>query len=254
MTSNNVDFVARCLVASASTNEAKDRAALVEIIDAGPKNLIHFNYPDNFVGLTFTKNNDGSVTVNGTATSPGYLVADQISSLSPDAELVLTGCPAGGGVQSYFIGFETRDPEQYFLDIGNGWVGKIGGEIAQVIIFFAQGATIDNLTFKPMLCTAVDYAISPKFVPYRPSYQRLYEMVQDLQAQIGNTTIKIISKEEYDSIEHDANTIYYVRNGDKIIQYIGGGRVGTSTSGLMKIKSLNTQHSRQFDATFRNFE
>ena len=72
--------------------------------------------------------------------------------------------------------------------------------------------------------------------------------------QLGDTSIKIISKEEYDSIEHDANTIYYVRDGDKIIQYVGDGRIGSSTSGLMKIKSLNTQYSRQFNATFRNFE
>lgn len=229
VTSNNLDFVARCLAAGVSADESEDRAALVEIIDAGPKNLIHFNYPDNFAGITFTKNNDGSVTANGTATVAGSLVADQISYVSPDTELVLTGCPIGGGTQSYFIGFETREPEQYFSDIGNGWVGKIAGEIKQAIISFAQGAVIDNLTFKPMLCTAADYAISQKFVPYRPSYQKLYEMVQALQAQLGDTSIKIISKEEYDSIEHDANTIYYVRDGDKIIQYIGDTKIGTGS-------------------------
>lgn len=231
-----VDFVARCIAASAketaetnTDNILKDEAALIELIDSGPKNRIHFDYPDNFAGLTFTKNADGSVTVNGTATATGYLVADQISPVSPDAEMVLTGCPAGGGGESYAIVIATREPEQYFADIGNGWSGKIGGTISEVRIVFIQGATIDNLTFKPMLCTAEYYAISPKFVQYRPSYQELYEMVKDLQAQLGNTFIRIITKEEYDSITHDANTIYYVRDGDKIIQYIGDVKLGTGS-------------------------
>lgn len=60
-----------------------------------------------------------------------------------------------------------------------------------------------------------------------------------ISEQLGDTSIKIISKEEYDSIEHDANTIYYVRDGGKIIQYIGGGRVGASVSGLAISKYNN---------------
>lgn len=47
--------------------------------------------------------------------------------------------------------------------------------------------------------------------------------------QLGDTRIKIINKEEYDSIEHDANTVYYVRDGDKIIQYIGDIKIGTGS-------------------------
>lgn len=247
-----VDFIARCLISSTSANEAEDRAALAEIIDAGSKNLIHFNYPDNFVGLTFTKNNDGSVTVNGTVTSTGYLVANEIPSVSPDTELVLTGCPAGGGGASYFIVVETREPTQYYIDIGNGWSGKIGGTINDVRIVFFQGAVVDNLTFKPMLCTAVDYTISPKFVPYRPSYQSLYEMVQTLQAQIGNTTIKIISKEEYDSIEHDSNTIYYVQDGNKIVQYVGDTKMLTGRVAGVGALTSTTINAIIGNATFEN--
>lgn len=54
-------------------------------------------------------------------------------------------------------------------------------------------------------------------------------LISSIKNQIGNVTIKIISKEEYDSIEHDTNTIYYVIDGDKIIQYIGDTKLVTGT-------------------------
>lgn len=55
--------------------------------------------------------------------------------------------------------------------------------------------------------------------------------------QLGDTSIKIISKEEYDSIEHDTNTIYYVQDGNKIIQYIGDVKLfaGSQSGGVVYI-------------------
>lgn len=79
--------------------------------------------------------------------------------------------------------------------------------------------------------------------------------LEKVQKQVGGVSLVEITQEDYDALtDKDTSTIYLVSNGDKITLYIGGGRVGSSTSGLMKIKSLNTQYSRQFDATFRNFE
>jgi hypothetical protein len=40
---------------------------------------------------------------------------------------------------------------------------------------------IGNVTIYPMICTAADYAVSPKYVPYRPSWQEMWEMIQALQ-------------------------------------------------------------------------
>lgn len=79
--------------------------------------------------------------------------------------------------------------------------------------------------------------------------------VEQIKEDIGGVKIVQITKEDYDALtDKDPSTIYLVSSGDKITLYIGGGRVGTSTSGLMKMKSLNTQYSRQGVATFRNFE
>jgi hypothetical protein len=79
--------------------------------------------------------------------------------------------------------------------------------------------------------------------------------LENVQKQIGGVSLVEITQEDYDALtDKDPSTIYLVSNGDKITLYIGGGRVGTSTSGLMKMKALNTQYSRQGVATFRNFE
>lgn len=52
--------------------------------------------------------------------------------------------------------------------------------------------------------------------------------------KLGNISIKKITKEEYDSITPDENTIYYVADGDKVIQYFGSAKIGTgSLSGSM---------------------
>lgn len=39
--------------------------------------------------------------------------------------------------------------------------------------------------------------------------------------QLGGASIEIISKAEYDSIEHDSKTIYYVQEDGKVVQYLG---------------------------------
>lgn len=61
--------------------------------------------------------------------------------------------------------------------------------------------------------------------------------------QLGDTSIKIISKEEYDSIVHDENTIYYVRDGDKIIQYIGNVKLTTGTASGNLTFALNSDYN-----------
>ena len=38
-----------------------------------------------------------------------------------------------------------------------------------------------------MICTVADYKISPAFVPYRPSWQEMYEMIKALQSGGAST-------------------------------------------------------------------
>lgn len=64
-----------------------------------------------------------------------------------------------------------------------------------------------------------------------------------LSLQLGDITIKIISKEEYDSTTHDSNTIYYVQDGDKISQYIGDVKLVTGTASGNLTFVLNSDYN-----------
>lgn len=50
-----------------------------------------------------------------------------------------------------------------------------------------------------------------------------------ISEQLSDISIKKITKEEYDSITPDENTIYYVIDGGKIVQYIGDVKLGTGS-------------------------
>ena len=64
--------------------------------------------------------------------------------------------------------------------------------------------------------------------------------LENVQKQIGGVSLVEITQEDYDAlIDKDPSTIYLVSNGDKINLYIGGGRVGTSVSGLAISKYNN---------------
>lgn len=54
-------------------------------------------------------------------------------------------------------------------------------------------------------------------------------LISSIKNQIGDVSIKIITKEEYDSIEHDSNTIYYVQDGDKVVHYLGDTKLTSGT-------------------------
>ena len=56
--------------------------------------------------------------------------------------------------------------------------------------------------------------------------------LENVQKQVGGVSLVEITQEDFDTLtDKDPSTIYLVSNGDKITLYIGGGRVGTSTSG-----------------------
>lgn len=114
------------------------------------ENLIPYPYTETTRtanGVTFTVNSDGSVTVNGTATSDAdfMLLRGPIQSYSES--YFLSGCPTGGSDTTYYIseGFTTSK------DTGNGVVfNNLPSDQAWRIVI-KSGTTVNNLVFRPML-------------------------------------------------------------------------------------------------------
>ena len=120
--------------------------------DLGAKNLL---LPNNAVsqtinGVTFTVNDDGSVTANGTATNDVYFnVANNV--VIPKGNYKLNGCPSGGSVSTYNIYCEGTGVT-VARDTGEGADYNFDSEkIIRCYITIVNGTTVDNITFYPML-------------------------------------------------------------------------------------------------------
>lgn len=100
-------------------------------------------------GITATYNDDGSVSVNGTATADAYFWnIGHKPYLKAGVTYTLSGCPEGGSRNTYGITGLGWKP----LDIGEGSTFSVeeDGE-KQLGIFIKLGTTVENLTFYPML-------------------------------------------------------------------------------------------------------
>ena len=106
-----------------------------------------------YAGLDVTVNEDNSFTLNGTTSQdinynqlPGYLESG--------ATYILSGCPVGGGEDSYYLqaSYRTDSGIEYANDFGEG-VEFTNGEAVELslLLFIKAGTTFENVTFYPML-------------------------------------------------------------------------------------------------------
>ena len=110
-------------------------------------------------GVTFTVNEDGSVTANGTASATTtFVIASQDTYIATnDSTYTLSGCPANGSDNSYYIYYQEWDSAWGDLisvtDYGNGVLMKHNDNAvySRMSIGIANGVTCNNLTFKPMI-------------------------------------------------------------------------------------------------------
>lgn len=121
------------------------------------ENLVKFPYSTasaNKNGLIFTPQQDGGITVDGTATAnTWYTVERGIEKRLPmNTPITLSGCPAGGSIGSYYIGLYLGG--KWFSDAGNGNtnIEFTTREIAsRVEISIVKGTVYNSLTFYPKI-------------------------------------------------------------------------------------------------------
>ncbi len=169
-------------VSNLQTQQTKNTNALINLMGVSGKNHLRVTASDRtHNGITFTVNSDGTVTANGTATANAYI---QVASIPADSSLFdgsyrLCGCPEGGSRQSYaqYAALSSYARYDYGESVSliptEGLTGGVG-----IIIMIYAGYTADNVIFKPMVCKAVDYLVSPEFAPYCPTLPELYELVK----------------------------------------------------------------------------
>ncbi len=173
------------------TLEAEDRAALVELVDGGAKNLLDIldacgyigqaaEYPISVGGVIFSKTADGGISTSGSSTSVKVL---RIPVALSAGTYHFSGCPSGGGSSSYRIDFRVPGTETFIggTDTGNGVVISFGETTALDFCIRIGANYSGSVDFMPMICTKAAWDISQKFVPYRPSWDELVSRIEALE-------------------------------------------------------------------------
>ena len=111
-------------------------------------------------GVTFTINDDGSISTSNTATDDiVFLVA---TSLAIDGtNMALNGCPSGGSDSTYYMTARLNGAWSSQHDTGSGLA--LYGTIDRVAIVVSSGTNMNGLTFYPMIRSTTE---TNTFAPY----------------------------------------------------------------------------------------
>ena len=133
-------------------------------------------------GITFTYNDDGSVTCNGTATADTNYI--YTVTLPQNSSFILSGCPTGGSKSTYSLfARDTATWSIVYFDTGSSRTVKTGNYTTwQVVIRISNGQTVNDMTFYPMLRNADIYADDAEYEPYSDDLQT---QINDLNADSG---------------------------------------------------------------------
>lgn len=233
-------------LSDSSTNPVQNKvvqAPFAKLVNAGQKNLLKITGTSQTIrGVTFTVNNDGTVSVDGTNSTSSSAVF-YLNILPADTApnyngCRLTGCPQGGSISTYRLSVQLNSGSftVYASDIGTGsTIHDVPSADCRVAIVVYPGATVNNLIFKPMICTAEDYKISPEFVPYRPSYDELTELTETNKNNISKdeaALVEIVDSGAKNLLKNTAtsqtiNGVTFTVNADKSVTVSG-----TATSNI----------------------
>ena len=153
------------------TNQVKDMNNVY-----GSKNLLPNNAPSQVkYGVTFTVNDDGTVTANGTATN---FTSISTTFTLPAGNYILSGCPSGGSGNTYRISINNRDTSTNLgFDYGSGFEFTLNEETNLIVYFDIRGGyTASNLTFYPMIRLAS--IEDDTYAPYAKSNKELTEELE----------------------------------------------------------------------------
>lgn len=130
------------------------------------KNLVPYPYTDGsktINGITFTVNEDRSITVNGTATATATFQISEDDTLSDliGQTVTLSGCPTGGSESTYRMRYQQTGISS---DVGNGATFTVKEKSYLAIQAFA-GTVCDHVVFKPQIEVG---AAATAYEPYTP--------------------------------------------------------------------------------------
>lgn len=149
------DLMANSVSAEYIHRESGASADGVARIDVLKGNTVRWNQLNNnssstntLQGVTITNNNDGSWTLNGTATANGTKYFRSGFTMKAGHKYLAKGCPSGGSSSTYYLGFNGN-----YDDIGAGGINTVGSNDVPGSNFRLEvktGASFENVKMWPM--------------------------------------------------------------------------------------------------------
>lgn len=175
-------------------------------------------------GVTFTINDDKSITVNGTATAQISFIINNKVRLGI-GNYILTGCPSGGSWNTFYLTAYASSEWLSAPDFGSGC--RIENKtVTQVVISIASGYTANNLKFYPMLRDAD--ITNNTYEPYKESVD---------ERLINNTCDIVLNK----------STLGYrcknLLKNNAVTQTVNGVTFTVNTDGSVTVNGTNTSSS-----------
>lgn len=148
-------------------------------------------------GVTFTVNEDGSITANGTAEAAFTFAIyqwDVLPDFLKNTDVTLSGCAEGGRPDGYRLSVHSKSPSSSSwtgigADTGNGMTFSFGNRTDEIRVVIAgnTGTVFENVTFYPMLRYAE--ITDGSYEPYKPSVEeRLAVLEEKFAALEGDGT------------------------------------------------------------------
>jgi hypothetical protein len=170
-----------------------------------------------YYGVTYTINDDNSITVNGTntgeQTSPLFLarVSDYPITFSK-GDYILSGAPEGGAANTYCM-YLVSTTSDYYRDIGNGKKISIeaNDSVFGVTLFVDKNITVNNLKFYPMFRYAS--IADDTYAPYAKTNQQLTKETTGLIDNINVLGAKNILPLTVKNIDSALKTIVSTNSG-----------------------------------------
>ena len=197
---------------------AADSAALTELVDGGAKNKLQNNATTQTIsGVTFTVNGDGSVTLTGTAATNADINIVISTTTTLDAGDYIWSVANGTSGVYFTVRPGEQGTTQYICTGSTTYIGFSLTErttINRIYLFINRGTTVNNLTFKPMICTKAEWDISQAYQPYRPSEDELVATVDGIKDELGIVTVSSsTSLANYaDTLSKGRYTAFFTKN------------------------------------------
>jgi len=177
-------------------------------------------------GLTFTVNEDKSITVSGIATADTTLTLARLETheLEFNESVIFSGCPSGGNTETYCMMIQLHHMDmtvRVTYDIGEGYTldaDEYPVYLYSLAICVKSGQVMDNVVFKPMIRLASETS------EYEPN--RGVDRVASIETQVKQIDAEL---DTHRSLGVPTKSI---KEGDDLDNYLTAGTFKKATSSL----------------------